>query len=138
MIDFFLLPRDPRDPRLFSAAYRISPHTPVFYNIPPIYAGQFSLFLYYVRSVSPLSCFSSGTSDFLRFVRLHETFITRQHCFLQRYFDHFKSQYKYVQIKRKEPYARLSSGKTRKGKNEKVERNKKENYKTTKKKHCFR
>lgn len=33
----------------------------------------------------------AGTSDFLRFVRLHETFITRHRCFLQRYFDHFKS-----------------------------------------------
>lgn len=51
-----------------------------------------SLFLYYVRSVFPSSLvfFLAGTSDFPRFVRLHETFITRQRCFLQRYFDHFK------------------------------------------------
>jgi hypothetical protein len=68
---------------------------------------RFSLFLYYVHSVLAASLFFPwpALEIFLGSFGLHETFITRQRCFLRRRFDHFKSRYGCVRIKRRKPRA---------------------------------
>lgn len=111
------------------------PHIPVFYNTPPIYAGRFSLFLYYVRSVSPLSCFlrlqiSSGSFGFMKLL-LRGNVVSYNGTLI--ILNRSTSTFRLNERSRTRVY---SPEKQRKGKNERVERNKKE--KCAKKKHCFR
>lgn len=107
----------------FVIPYRDAPCS-VFYNMAPDPRWtRFSSFLYYMSVLFPaLPCFFPGWHfGFSRFVRLHETFITRQRCFLRRYFDHFKSQYKCVLGLNERSHARLSSGKVKGKKKEELQ-----------------
>lgn len=98
-----------------SRSFRL-PHHPAFIIHHRSYTGRFSLFLYYVRFVSPLSCFSSGTSDFLISFGFMKLLLRGNVVSCNGTLIILNRSASTFGLNGKKPHARLSSGKTRKKK----------------------